>query len=236
MHRPTTTLSITTPPTPALRRRLAGALAAATLALAGGCALPPMPATGSPADPGAFVEPPAGTVTRFERQGSGSLAGGPTTVEWRHGRQSWQGREWYAAVSSALGTQLHDPETHALVATLAPDGSPRWRYDPPVGYRFPLAVGQRWEANTTLTTPGRAPLALSMRFQVDAVEPVDVPAGRFDAYRVRVLNSLGETETVWTAPALGLGVVRRIVERPATHPAGAGRLETVLVARTPPGR
>jgi hypothetical protein len=231
----------TTPPTagPAVlfsRRRLAGALAAATLAAAGGCAMPPLSPAAAPAEPGAFVEPPSGSVTRFERRGSGSLADGPAVVEWTHGHQSWQGRDWYAAVSSQLGTQLHDPATHALVATLAPDGSPRWRYDPPVGYRFPLAVGQRWEVNTTLTTPGRAPLALAMRYEVEAVEPVDVPAGRFSAFRVRVQNSLGETETVWTAPSLGLGVVRRIVDRPAGHPAGAGRLETVLVARTVAGR
>jgi hypothetical protein len=206
--------------------------AAALLLVAAGCALPPPVAA-----PGSFVEPPAGTVTRFERTGTGSLAGGPASFEWTHGRQSWDGREVYAAMSPQLGSQLHDPATHTLIATLAPDGTPRFRYDTPVCYRIPLEVVQVWNASTTLSAPGRAALPLALRFEVEAQEEVVVPAGRFPTYRVRIQNSLGETETVWTAPALGLGVVRRIVERPPTHPAGAGRLETVLVARTlPPTR
>ncbi|MEO7245736.1 MAG: hypothetical protein ABIX12_11385 [Rubrivivax sp.] len=212
-------------------RRLGGMAAAALLLIAAGCALPPP----SPAAaPGAFVEPPAGTVTRFSRSGTGSLAGGPTDFEWTHGRQRWEGREVYAAVSPQLGSQLHDPTAYTLLATLAPDGAPRFRYDPPVGYRFPLEVGQTWNASTTLSAPGRPALPLALRFEVQAQEEVVVPAGRFPTYRVRIQNSLGEMETVWTAPALGLGVVRRTVERPPTHPAGAGRLETVLVARTLP--
>jgi hypothetical protein len=213
---------------------VAAVVFAATLAFAlGGCALPSAP----PADPGAFVEPPAGTVTRFERIATGSLAPGPARFEWTHGRQTWDGRTVFAAVSPQFGSQLHDPVTHALVATLGPDGATRFVYDPPLGLRFPLVVGQGWDATTTVRAPGLAPLALAVRFDVEAREEVDVPAGRFTAYRVRVLNSLGDAETVWTTPALGLGVVRRVVERAATHPAGPGRQETRLVERTlPPAR
>ena len=58
----------------------------------------------------------------------------------------------------------------------------------------------------------------------------------FKAYKVVTTNNLGEVETRWTAPAVGVWTVKRLVSRPATHPQGAGELEAVLLSQVPPAK
>lgn len=40
----------------------------------------------------------------------------------------------------------------------------------------------------------------------------------------------GETTMQWAAPGLGLVIVKRILDRPASHPLGSGHLEGELVS------
>jgi hypothetical protein len=48
--------------------------------------------------------------------------------------------------------------------------------------------------------------------------------------------SLGESETRWTAPADGIDIVRRHIERGSAHPQGPGVLDGELLSRVVPGR
>ena len=65
---------------------------------------------------------------------------------------------------------------------------------------------------------------------------VTVPAGTFKAFKLHWTNNLGETEVRWVSPADGIPTVKRRVERPASHPQGAGVLEADLLSRVLPAR
>jgi hypothetical protein len=107
--------------------------------------------------------------------------------------------------------------------------------EPGLGFRYPMAVGQTWTDKIQLTLHARGQtIPYEVRYTVEAFEPVTVPAGTFQAYRVSTVDSMGEKTTQWTAPYLGLNTVKRILERPATHPAGAGQLVGELSAFVKP--
>jgi hypothetical protein len=142
-----------------------------------------------------------------------------------------------AATAQGLGTSLHDPGSLAMMAWLDAAGQPVVSYAPPLDYRWPLQVGQRWTSEHTMTlhATGRT-MPLRMDWEVQAWEEIVVPAGRFEAFRLHWVNQLGETETRWVAPQAGIETVKRHVERPASHPQGPGVLDAELVSRQLPGR
>jgi hypothetical protein len=86
----------------------------------------------------------------------------------------------------------------------------------------------------TVHATGRA-VPIEFDWNVEAWEEVKVPAGTFHAYRLSWTNSLGESETRWTAPAAGVDIVKRHAERSPAHPQGAGVLDAELLARRVPG-
>lgn len=177
-----------------------------------------------------------GSLLTYHRVSSGSFGSFDGPVTWTVGSSSWQGRQ-VAASTSAVGTSLYDPATLALLAVLDPNGNPVASYDPPIDYRWPMQVGNAWHSRHTMTVhaSGRA-VVLDFDWKVEAWEEIKVPAGTFQAYRISWTNSLGETETRWTAPATGVDVVKRHVERSAAHPQGPGVLDAELLARRMPGR
>lgn len=79
--------------------------------------------------------------------------------------------------------------------------------------RFPLEVGQRWQyASEWLFKPKGSRGTLTVDVTVASYEPVDVPAGRFEAFKLHAVGELGgsapsgtffagQTETtVWYSP------------------------------------
>ena len=204
------------------------------LALAGAGLVALAPARAQ-TDPGNFVSQPDGTVTTYQRTSEGSYGNFSGAVRWTQTRRDWNGRTWVAQDGGPAGITLHDPARHTLVASLKPAGQPVYSYDPPVGYDWPLAVGKAWTVVYGLTTYARpATISMTMNFKVEALEDVTVPAGTFKAYKVVSTDNLGEVQQVWTTPSLGLATVKRINDRPASHPLGAGHLEGVLVSRVLP--
>ena len=65
---------------------------------------------------------------------------------------------------------------------------------------------------------------------------VTVPAGTFKAYKLVWTNNLGEVETRWASPSDAIATVKRHVERPSTHPQGAGVLDAELLSVVLPGK
>ena len=91
-------------------------------------------------------------------------------------------------------------------------------FDPPLSrYRFPLTPGERWSQKVRDPNEPPGPYGLIDYYAiVGGYEPVETPAGRFDALRLRVFIRLDDeafwrypTECnylVWYAPAIGASV------------------------------
>lgn len=214
--------------TPFARRRLLALTAAlTTLAGCGTVTLGPMAPR--------FEPPPDGTVLQYHRRSTGSYGVADGPVGWTYGTRAWEGRTVLAEDSPQAGSVLHEPATNALIAQFDRAGRLLARYDPPIGHAYPLTPGKAWTSEHTVTLP-RGSTPLRVNWAVEAVEEVRVPAGTFRTWRVRYEDNLGETQRVWVAPELGLGVVRRALTRAASHPLGAGQLDGELTAVTRPAR
>ena len=74
------------------------------------------------------------------------------------------------------------------------------------------------------------------RAHLRRVEELGVPAGTFKAYKLVWTNNSGEMETRWVSPSEGIATIKRHVERPSTHPQGAGVLDAELLSVVLPAR
>lgn len=213
--------------TQSLNRLLANPGCAALVLLAGCASVAP--------DPGLFVSSPDGTVSTFHRVSSGSYGTSDQTIAWTQKNDTWQGRPVVRVSSERAGTNIMDPATHGVLAQINIGGNSLLSFDPPIAYQWPLVVGKAWTSRHTMTIHGNnTQRPLEMNFRVEAYEDVTVPAGRYKAFRMVVTSSFGEVEQVWTAPSLGIGTVKRVVDRPASHPMGPGHLEAVLLSMQRP--
>jgi hypothetical protein len=184
-----------------------------------------------------MVVPPMGTVLTFHRKSSGSLGNFDGQVVWTYAQSTWEGRPAIAFGSPQAGVSLHDPADFAMFGSLNPAGQPALAFDPPLSIGWPLEVGKTWRTNVTLIRlPSGEKTPLTIDYKVEAWEDVTVPAGTFKAYRTSWRNNLGETEVRWFNPMEGLATIKRQVERPATHPMGAGTLQAELLSRALPGK
>jgi hypothetical protein len=95
------------------------------------------------------------------------------------------------------------------------DGQPMREMLPAdVRYHWPLWVGKTWECEFVDRVRGGPSLPLAVRYTVEALDRVRVPAGEFDALRIvrsaRLLvpgeDYLTRTQVVWYAPAIGVEV------------------------------
>jgi hypothetical protein len=180
---------------------------------------------------------PLGTVTTYHRKSSGSLGTYDGPVVWSHTASTWQGRPVMAIGAPQAGTSLHDMEGFGIVALLSPDGQPQASFSPPIDYQWPLVVGKTWTSNHTVTMlPSGRTVPRRIDWKVESWGDVTVPAGSFKAYKLVWTNDLGEVETRWVNPAEGLFTIKRHVERPASHPQGAGVLDAEMLSRTLPAR
>ncbi len=182
-----------------------------------------------------FVGMQYGTVLVYHRKSSGSYGNFDDQVSWDNKASQWQGQAAMAAVSPQAGAQLYESKTHGLVATLGRDGKPAVSYDPPIAYRWPMKVGDSWSSQhkVTMHASGKV-VPLALNYKVEAYDKITVPAGTFNAYLVVSIDSNGEVQRVWIAPADSISVVKRTLDRPATHPQGAGHLEGELISRRLP--
>ena len=183
------------------------------------------------------VMAPIGTVTTYHRKSSGSLGSFDGQVVWTHAAATWQGKPVISFGAPQAGVSLHDPVSHDQLATLDPSGKPVMSYDPPLNYRWPLVVGTSWKSSHTVTlhATGRT-LPLQIDWKVESWGDVSVPAGTFKAYKLVWTNNSGEMETRWVSPSEGIATIKRHVERPSTHPQGAGVLDAELLSVVLPAR
>jgi hypothetical protein len=207
------------------------------LAPAAGLA-PLLGATGCAAPPGAqhFAGMPVGTVLTFRRISTGSFGNGTAEVVWTYREGRWQGQPVLEARHSAGGT-LHDPATFGIIAMLDAGGRPTMSFDPPLAVQWPLTVGKHWTSTHQVAMAGSsARLTYEAQWVIDAFEQADVPAGRFDTFRVVREGSDGEKEIRWIGLEPGLALVRRTLLRGPSYRLGPGTQTAELVALKLPAR
>lgn len=198
--------------------------------LLGGCATPTPTAD-------RMTIPSMGTVSSYHRTSSGSLGNYDGQVVWTHTPTTWQGKSMVLFSAPRMGGSVHDPVSFGIVASVAGDGKLLMSYDPPIDYAWPLAVGKTWSAEHSVTVHASgARVPYRREYRVEALESVTVPAGTFKAWRLFWKDNNGETETRWMVPEAGIATLKRHVERPATHPQGAGVLDAELQSQVAPSR
>ena len=98
-------------------------------------------------------------------------------------------------------------------------------------------MGKTWTANHTVTLyPSGNKVPLKIEGKVESFGDVTVPAGTFKAFKLVWSMNQNEFETRWIGPNDGLATIKRHVERPASHPQGAGVLDAELLSSVKPAR
>jgi hypothetical protein len=200
---------------------LAGAIFIAA-AMLGGCATPTPKAE-------RHIPPPLGSSWTYAMSSTGSYGSGDSQLAVRLAEATWEGRKVHN-FQTAAQHQLQDHNLNLLAVT-STDGKPQVRYDPPVGWDWPLVVGKvttRDHVATVIATGQKIPFKST--WTVEAYEDVTVPAGTFKAWRLRYADSTGETQMLWSVPETMGVFAKRTLERSASHRQGAGTRVMELVA------
>lgn len=195
--------------------------AASVLGLLTACAMAPMMERSN--------VPPQGASWRHALTLTGSYGKGNHVAQTTMGMGSWQGQS-LRAMQGQPNTTFVNPD--GCWVGIAVKGKPTFSFDPPICYRFPIAVGNAWSDKRRLTIiPAKRTVNLESHWKVEAYEEVSVPAGTFGAYRITYSDNNGTDRVDWFSPDLGIWV-KSSVKRSAKNPSGPGTMESVLVSQT----
>ena len=204
--------------------RTCSALAAAAAIACAACSSPPRAER--------YVPPPMGATWSYQVTSSGSFGSGVSALTLRMARGEWQGQP-VLRYESAGGAILQTDRV-GVVAQLDRSGQPLLRYDPPLSFEWPLEVGRTWtQQHMVRVGPAGAPVPMTSRWRVEALEDVTVPAGTFRAWKIVMEDSFGFRQTTWSVPETMGAFARRISERPASHPMGGAGVQVFEMTQVP---
>lgn len=201
------------------RRALFGALAVALLTSA--CS-----ALGPRAE--RWTPPPLGASWQVLHSNTGSY--GPSAlVRFTREEGMWEGEPVIALRESTGNAFLIGPDGHWR-AIVGPMGRTIIRWNPPLGFEYPLTVGKSWVKHAEMMI-GESRLAVTYdrACKVEAHEKVAVRAGVFEAFKIGCTSTLGEEETYWINPDMGL-FIKMQARRSERNPLGAGTHASELVS------
>lgn len=191
----------------------------AAASILGGCA-----AIGS-----VYTPPPLGASWTTLQRNTGSYGSGEARVEVLRGEMVWEGRT-VTTFKTSQGTTVSDPALGNLIALLAPDGKLVARMEPPHGFEWPLTIGKEWTVQYKLINAAGGSVPVTSSCKVANQEDITIKAGTFNTYLVHCNNSLGQNDTLWFAPDVGL-FVKTILRRGANHAAGVGTREMEMATK-----
>ncbi|MES2786183.1 MAG: hypothetical protein V4684_12035 [Pseudomonadota bacterium] len=167
-----------------------------------------------------YVPPPVGSTVEYRMTNTGSFGStsGPLTM--KISEALYEGR-MLRKYETPSGTTLQSPLA-GTVAAFSPAGQPLMRYNPPLDFNFPFAVGKTWTVDHELTVGASNKMPMRTMWKIEAYEDITVPAGTFKAWRVVMTDSFGFRQTNWSMPDTVGMFAKRISERPKGHPQGAG--------------
>ena len=198
-----------------------------SLMVAVGCATTGAPFFAAKAENPVLV--PAGSSWVQESQVSGSYGSGTVRQTMRSlGEQTWQGRKVYA-YENPQNTLLLDATSMKWVANVK-GATTLLSYDPPLGWNFPLWVGQIHTGVFSITNhqSGKT-VDIQAQWKIEAVEEINVPAGTFKVFRI-AYSDPGHNNISWWSPELGI-FIKSKNQRTAEHPMGPGVREMKLISQ-----
>ena len=203
--------------------QIAGAALAAAL-VSGGCAVTEPKVQGP-------VYLPIGSSWTSTQSNTGSYGKGRVTLSSKvTGDRDWQGRKVRVIEGSQTSVLLDSVSSNWV--TLLSKGKPVLSWDPPIGWDYPLAVGNTWSTKHRLTIhAAKRTVPLEVKWNVEAYEEVTVPAGNFNTFRIRSTDNLGNDNVTWWSPEIGL-FIKRIQTRTSKSRSGPGTRESELVSQT----
>jgi hypothetical protein len=173
--------------------------------------------------------PPQGATWTQTVSASGSFGSGSRRATTTMGMAPWEGRSMQAMVGQPATTIV---DSNGCWVAVSIGGKPSFSWDPPICYRYPIAVGNSWSEKRRLTNhQAKRSVDLESRWNVEAYEEVTVPAGKFAAFRITYADNNGNERVDWFSPKLGL-FVKSMVKRTTAHPAGPGTTDSELVSHT----
>ncbi len=205
-----------------MNRMLFSTIVLAATALAGCADMQNRPNTAAP-----------GTTWTVAVRNTGSF--GNQNIETRTrvaGEKIWLGRPAfvYERPGNPAGDIISDPENGRWIA-LAKGDAPIVSFDPPLGWNWPLAVGETWTRKHKFTNHATKQSGEFVgTWKVESYEDVTVRAGTFRAFKVVYSDTTGNENTTWYGPELGINV-KVNGRRTAKHPAGPGTNDIELVSR-----
>jgi len=200
-------------------------LLALCAALVAGCASGPPKAE-------RYVAPPVGASWKVQISSTGSY-GNANKVEQQVSMRDVvvEGKPYHRFDTAGGANLLND--SVGVFMVLGPGDRPLMRYDPPLGYQFPLEVGKTWTQDIALTVGGTTKVPMKAQWNVEAYEDVTVPAGTFKAWRVSFTDNFGFKQTTWWLPETVGTYAKRVNERPATHPQGGAGTQVIELVTLP---
>jgi len=175
-----------------------------------------------------YVPPPIGSTWVSLQHNTGSFGSGNATVPGKRGERVWHGEKvvTFEGPEGTLVARL-DGDWAAVVRGDTPIVS----WNPPLNWDWPLEVGKTWTKSSSITIhAAKRTIPFSYTGKVEAYEDVTVPAGTFKAFRVHQTNTLGEEETNWLSPELGIFIKRHMV-RTAKSASGPGTRDVELASQ-----
>jgi hypothetical protein len=204
-------------------------------ATAAGCVVAALLAAGcASAPPRAerYIPPPVGATWSYQVTNTGSFGtASKVTLPLRMGEASFEGST-VARTESPTGATLQSRQTGGVIALVGPQGRTAMRYDPPLGYDWPLEVGKTWTQDLKLSVGSASPVPMKAQWKVEAYEDVTVPAGTFKAWRVSFTDNFGYKQTNWSVAEFGV-VAKRVNERAASHPQGGAGTQVMELLTVP---
>jgi hypothetical protein len=194
-------------------------------ALVAGCA-------GGPPRAERYIAPPVGSSWKVQISSSGSFGNADKVEQQVSMRDVVVEGKPYHRFDAGSGANLMN-DSVGVFMVLGPGDRPLMRYDPPLGYEFPLEVGKTWTQDIALTVGGTTKVPMKAQWKVEAYEDVTVPAGTFKAWRVSFTDNFGFKQTTWSLPETVGTYAKRVSERPATHPQGGAGTQVIELVTLP---
>jgi len=176
-----------------------------------------------------YQAPPLGSTWISARSDTGSYGASSAEVPGKRGEFIWQGKP-HITFETSESTIVAQPDGPWV--GFFRDGKPMLTYDPPASYDFPLKVGKTFTKTYRLTNHATQQVSSSVvTTQIEALEDVVVKAGTFKTFRVKTSDTLGNENTVWFSPELGI-FVKQMNRRTDKHAQGVGTRDVELISQT----